>query len=51
MQLRSIIEDMLTPGQYLENTPVEPGVTERVEFAIVMPDASGEQGHLLYRLL
>lgn len=43
VQLRSIIEDMLTPGQYLENTAVEPGVTERVEFAIVMPDASGEQ--------
>ena len=43
VQLRGIIEDMLSPGQYLENTPVEPGAAERVEFAVVMPDASGEK--------
>lgn len=43
VQLRGIIEDVLAPGQYLENTPVEKGATERVEFAIIMPEASGEQ--------
>lgn len=41
-QLRALLEDMLAPGQYLENTPVEPGGAERVEFAIVMPDSRGE---------
>ena len=41
-QLRALIEDMLSPGQYLENTVVVPGSTERVEFAIVMPDSTGE---------
>ena len=43
VQLRGILEDTLAPGQYLENTAVEKGAAERVEFAIVMPDASGEQ--------
>lgn len=42
VQLRALIEEVLAPGQYLENTPVMPGVTERVEFAILLPDASGE---------
>ena len=41
-QLRTLIEDMLSPGQYLENAAVVPGSTERVEFAIVMPDSTGE---------
>ena len=43
VQLRGLVEDVLAPGQYLENVPVEAGSTERVEFAIVMPDASGEE--------
>ena len=42
VQLRSLLEEVLAPGQYLENTPVMPGATERVEFAIVLPDAVGE---------
>ena len=41
-QLRALMEDMLAPGQYLENAAVEPGSTERVEFAVVMPDSRGE---------
>lgn len=41
-QLRALLEDMLAPGQYLENAAVEPGSTERVEFAVVMPDSAGE---------
>ena len=43
VQLRSLVEDMLSSGQYLENVPVEPGSTERVEFAIVMPDSTGKE--------
>lgn len=42
VELRSLLEEALAPGQYLENTPVVPGSAERVEFAIVMPDATGE---------
>lgn len=41
VQLRALITDMLAPGQFLENTPVVPGNSERVEFAVVMPDAAG----------
>ncbi|MGI6238086.1 MAG: DNA recombination protein RmuC [Christensenellales bacterium] len=42
VQLRALIEDALAPGQYLENAAVEPGSSERVEFAILLPDAAGE---------
>lgn len=43
VQLRALMEDALSPGQYLENVAVVPGSAERVEFAIVMPDSSGAQ--------
>lgn len=43
VQLRALIEDALSPGQYLENVPVAADASERVEFAVVMPDSSGEQ--------
>lgn len=43
VQLRALMEEMLSPGQYHENVAVAPGSTERVEFAIVMPDSSGTQ--------
>ena len=43
VQLRAILEDTLAPGQYLENVPVEAGASERVEFAIIMPEATGER--------
>lgn len=42
VQLRALMEEVLAPSQYLENTTVAPGATERVEFAIVLPDAAGE---------
>ncbi len=42
VQLRALMEEVLAPSQYLENTPVVPGASERVEFAIVLPDAAGE---------
>ena len=43
VQLRALIEDALSPGQYLENVAVVPGSAERVEFAVIMPDISGAQ--------
>lgn len=37
MQLGVLISQMLAPEQYLENTPVMAGATERVEFAVRLP--------------
>ena len=37
VQLGSILEQLLTPDQYLTNTPTRPGSAERVEFAIRLP--------------
>ena len=41
MQLGSLIRQTLAPGQYEENAAVVPGSSERVEFAIRLPDRSG----------
>jgi len=41
LQLRAILEQMLAPGQYVENFQANPATTERVEFAIVLPGANG----------
>ena len=37
IQLGRLLGDTLTEGQYLENTPVVPGSSERVEFAVRLP--------------
>lgn len=37
VQLGSILEQLLTPEQYLTNTPTRPGSAERVEYAIRLP--------------
>ena len=37
VQLGSLLEQMLAPGQYESNVPTVPGSTERVEFAILLP--------------
>lgn len=42
MQLGNIIRQILSPGQYDENVAVVPGFQERVEFAIRLPDRTGE---------
>ena len=42
MQLGNIIRQILSPGQYDENVAVVPGSQERVEFAIRLPDRTGE---------
>ncbi len=36
-QLRSILEQILAPGQYAENVAVRPEQSERVEFAVRLP--------------
>ena len=41
-RLEAILRQNLTAGQYLANTPVEPGASERVEFAIRLPGAADE---------
>lgn len=43
--LRALIQDLLTPDQYVENADVGKGTLERVEFAIRMP--GGEERVLL----
>ncbi|MBQ3705919.1 MAG: DNA recombination protein RmuC [Clostridia bacterium] len=42
MQLGNLIRQSLAPDQYGENVEVVPGSGERVEFAIRLPDQSGE---------
>ncbi len=37
IQLGNIIQDCLTPGQYVENHPTKSGSNDRVEFAVKMP--------------
>lgn len=39
MQLRTLLEQILTPEQYAENVATVPDSTERVEFAISLPGA------------
>ena len=41
MQLGNLIRQSLAPGQYEENVEVVPGSGERVEFALRLPDQSG----------
>jgi DNA recombination protein RmuC len=43
VQLGMLLRQMLAPGQFLENTPVRNGSTERVEFAIRFPTNAGER--------
>ena len=42
IQLGALLRDILTPGQYAENTPVVPGSQERVEYAVKLPGRDGE---------
>lgn len=42
IQLGALLEQLLTPTQYAENTAVMPGSQERVEFAIRLPGRDGE---------
>ena len=46
MQLGNLIHQTLAPGQYDENVAVVPGSSERVEFAVCLPDRSGNTVYL-----
>ena len=46
MQLGTLIRQVLAPGQYEENVAVVPGSSERVEFAVCLPDQSGGMVYL-----
>ncbi len=41
MQLGNLIRQTFAPGQYEENIAVVPGSSERVEFAVCLPDRNG----------
>ncbi|XVG95309.1 DNA recombination protein RmuC [Eubacteriales bacterium KG127] len=38
LQLKAILDEILAPNQYLENVATKPSSTERVEFAIRLPE-------------
>ena len=42
MQLRALLEQVLAPGQYVENAAIPEGSQTRVEFAVRMPALDGE---------
>ncbi len=46
MQLRALLEQILTKEQYAENVETKPGSGQRVEFAIALP--GGEDGKAVY---
>ena len=46
MQLGNLIHQTLAPGQFEENVAVVPGSSERVEFAVCLPDRSGNTVYL-----
>ena len=46
MQLGNLIRQTLAPGQYEENVAVIPGSSERVEFAVYLPDQNGSTVYL-----
>jgi DNA recombination protein RmuC len=42
--LKAIIEDVLTPAQYVENVVTKKGSAERVEFAVILPGRGEKDG-------
>ncbi len=46
-QLQAILENILSPDQYLCNAVVKKGNSERVEFAVKMPGSNAEENVLL----
>lgn len=41
MQLKALLEQMLAPGQYIENAAIPEGSQTRVEFAVLLPASDG----------
>lgn len=48
VQLGSLLEQVLAPGQYEANVATRPGSAERVEFAIRMPGRDGGDGGVVW---
>jgi DNA recombination protein RmuC len=42
-QLESLLEQMLAPGQYAKQLATKPGSAERVDFAVRLPGANGDE--------
>lgn len=42
VQLGALLRQMLAPGQFAENAAIPEGSQQRVEFALMLPDAEGE---------
>lgn len=43
VQLGTLLQDMLTRGQYEQNVAIRPGTQERVEYAVLLPGREEEQ--------
>jgi DNA recombination protein RmuC len=43
VQLERLLQDFLTPGQYVKDAVLRENTTERVEFAVRLPSPSGEE--------
>ena len=43
VQLGTLLQDMLTRGQYEQNVAIRPGTQERVEYAVLLPGREQEQ--------
>jgi DNA recombination protein RmuC len=48
VQLGSLLEQVLAPGQYEANVATRPGSAERVEFAIKMPGREGDDAGVVW---
>jgi DNA recombination protein RmuC len=47
IQLGAILEQVLSPEQYAENVSAKKGSSERVEYAILLPDKNSEEGNIM----
>ncbi len=47
VQLKALLQEILAPGQYVENAQAEPDTQQRVEFAVRMPSARDDGEALL----
>lgn len=48
VQLGTLLEQVLAPGQYQKNVCVAPGSAERVDYAIVLPGQSQNEGESVF---
>lgn len=48
VQLASLLEQILAPGQYATNVETRAGSNQRVEFAVKLPGRDGQEGSAVY---